>query len=47
MRLVYEIRNQISDWQQQQAEAEEAAAEAAANGKRLDAPVTGTQEKKK
>jgi hypothetical protein len=47
MRLVYEIRNQISDWQQQQSEAEEAAAEAAANGKRLDAPVTGTQEKKK
>jgi hypothetical protein len=40
MRLVFEIRNQISDWQQQQAEAEETAADVKANGKKLDSPVS-------
>jgi hypothetical protein len=50
MRLVFEIRNQISDWQQQQTEAEEAAADARANGKKLEAPKTAepkTQQEKK
>jgi len=52
MRLVYEIKNQINDWQQQQAEAEEATAQADANGKKLDAfgtaaPVSAPQEKTK
>ncbi len=46
MRLVYEIRNQINDWKQQQNEAEEAAADAKANGKKLDAPGTAEQEKR-
>jgi len=36
MRLVYEIKNQISDWKQQQADADEAAAEASANSHRVD-----------
>lgn len=54
MRLVYEIRTQINDWNQQRAEEEEAAAEAKANSSRLDqspkqnAPVkpeTKSQEK--
>ena len=40
MRLVYEIRNQINDWQQQQTDAEEAAVEASANSRKLNAPVT-------
>jgi hypothetical protein len=38
MRLVYEIRNQINDWKQQQTEAEEAAAETKANNRKLEAP---------
>ncbi|MDQ1471893.1 MAG: hypothetical protein QOJ99_3373 [Bryobacterales bacterium] len=38
MRLVYEIRNQINDWKQQQTEAEEAAAEAQVNSKKLETP---------
>jgi hypothetical protein len=53
MRLVYEIRNQINDWKQQQAEAEEAAAEASANSRKVDITPTGgtaparvTQERK-
>jgi hypothetical protein len=53
MRLVYEIRNQVNDWKQQQAEAEEAAAEASANSRKVDvtstgtvAPSTATQEKR-
>jgi hypothetical protein len=36
MRLVYEIRSQLSEWKQQQAEADEAAADAHANMRRLD-----------
>ena len=40
MRLVYEIRNQINDWQQQQTDAEEAAVEASANSRKLNAPAT-------
>jgi hypothetical protein len=43
MRLVYEIRNQINDWKQQQTEAEEAAAEAQANNKRLETPKPAEQ----
>lgn len=38
MRLVFEIRNQINDWKQQQAEADDAAADATANSKKLDTP---------
>lgn len=45
MRLVYEIRNQINDWQQQQADAEEAAVEASAHSRKLNAPVTETKPK--
>ena len=44
MRVVYEVRNQINDWKQQQVEAEEAAAETSANSHRLDVPAA--QEKK-
>jgi hypothetical protein len=40
MRLVYEIRNQINDWKLQQTEADEAAADARANGKKLESPKT-------
>jgi hypothetical protein len=40
MRLVYEIRSQLSDWKQQQAEADEAAADARANSKKIDQPVS-------
>jgi hypothetical protein len=43
MRLVYEIRNQINDWKQQQTEAEEAAAEAQANSKKLETPKPAVQ----
>ena len=41
MRVVYEIRNQISDWNQQQAADEEAAAEAKANSRKLPAAAVG------
>jgi hypothetical protein len=37
MRVVYEIRNQISDWNQQQAADDEAAAEARTNSRKLPA----------
>jgi hypothetical protein len=43
MRVVYEIRNQINDWKQQQTEAEEAAAEAQARSKKLETPKTAEQ----
>ena len=43
MRLVFEIRNQINDWKQQQAEAEEAAADAKANSKKLEMPKDAKQ----
>src|SRR5271165_3809244 len=36
MRLVYEIKSQLSEWKQQQAEAEDAAADARANSRRLE-----------
>ncbi|HZL57543.1 MAG TPA: zf-HC2 domain-containing protein [Bryobacteraceae bacterium] len=36
MRLVYEIKSQLNEWKQQQSEAEETAAEAHANSRRLD-----------
>jgi hypothetical protein len=40
MRLVYEIKTEINDWKQQQAEADEAAAEARANSRRLNPEKT-------
>jgi hypothetical protein len=36
MRLVYEIKSQLNDWKQQQAQADEAAADARANSRKLD-----------
>jgi Putative zinc-finger len=36
MRLVYEIKSQLNDWKQQQAEADEAAADVRANSRKLD-----------
>ena len=44
MRLVYEIRSQLNEWKQQQADADEAAADARANSRRLNKTVL--QEKK-
>ena len=44
MRLVYEIRSQLSEWKQQQAEEEEATAAARAKSHQIDQPV---QEKTK
>jgi hypothetical protein len=43
MRLVYEIRMQLSEWKQQQEAAEETAAEERANSRRID----NTQENRK
>jgi hypothetical protein len=40
MRLVYEIRSQINDWQQQQADDRDAAADAEAASRQLDQPAT-------
>ena len=37
MRVVYEIKTQLNDWKQQQAEADEAAADARANSRKLNA----------
>lgn len=39
MRLVYEVKLQIDEWQQQQKEEEEAAADAKAGSRRLDVPA--------
>lgn len=39
MRLVYEIRSQINDWEQQQAEDRDAAADADAANRRIDQPA--------
>lgn len=54
MRLVYEIRSQLNEWKQQQSQAEEAAAEARANSRRLpgsgepaNSPEPKQQEKKR
>ena len=44
MRLVYEIRSQLNEWKQQQADADEAAADARANSRRLNGKLP--QEKK-
>jgi hypothetical protein len=35
MRLVYEIKSQLNEWKEQQAEAEEAAADSRANSRKL------------
>jgi hypothetical protein len=45
MRLVYAVKSQIDDWAEQQKEADEAAADAQANARRLP-ESTPTQEKK-
>ena len=45
MRVVYEIRNQIDDWNERQAADEQAAAEANANSRKLPEPAE-SQEKK-
>src|SRR5579863_8795645 len=39
MRLVYEVKNQINDWAEQQRAEDEAAADAQANKRRLNQPV--------
>jgi hypothetical protein len=44
MRLVYEIKSQLSEWKQQQAEADEAAADARANSRKIEQPVTNKPE---
>ncbi len=41
MRLVYEVRNQIDDWNKQQAAAADAAADAKANSRQVNVPVGG------
>jgi hypothetical protein len=42
MRLVYEVKSQINDWSQQQQEADDAAADAGADSRKLNADqVTG------
>jgi hypothetical protein len=47
MRLVYEIRTQLSEWTQQQTEADEAAADARVNSRRLEPrSIEHKQEKK-
>jgi len=47
MRLVYEIKSQLSEWKQQQAEEDEAAADQKANSRRIDQPAKpATQENK-
>ena len=38
MRLVYEVRNQINDWAQQQRQEDEAASDAKADKRKLDSP---------
>jgi predicted anti-sigma-YlaC factor YlaD len=48
MRLVYEIRTQISDWNKQQAADEQSAADAAANNRKLpEQPASGSSNDKK
>jgi len=47
MRLVYEVKNQINDWTEQQREQDEAAADARANKKQLDLNQEPKQEDKK
>jgi hypothetical protein len=37
MRLVYEVKSQLTEWSQQQSEKEDAAADASANGRKLEA----------
>jgi hypothetical protein len=39
MRLVYEVRNQINDWTEQQRQEDEAAADARANKRQLNQPA--------
>jgi hypothetical protein len=47
MRLVYEIRTQLNDWKQQQADTEEAAADARANSRRLEPQTVEQKQEKK
>ncbi len=46
IRLVYEVKTQIDEWQQQQKEEEEAAAEAKANARRLEVPDSQAPDRK-
>lgn len=46
MRLVYEIRSQLSEWKQQQAEEDEAAADARARSRKIEQPVDNAQQEK-
>jgi hypothetical protein len=46
MRLVYEVKTQLSDWSQQQRQDEEAAADARANTRKLDSGPASEREKK-
>jgi hypothetical protein len=39
MRLVYEIRSQLNEWKQQQAEADDAAADAKAASRKIEQPA--------
>jgi hypothetical protein len=43
MRLVYEVKNQINDWTEQQRQADEAASDARANQRQLTAPAGSSQ----
>jgi hypothetical protein len=43
MRLVYEVRNQLSEWSEEQKEADEAAADSKANSRQLPSTTTDTQ----
>jgi hypothetical protein len=47
MRLVYEVKNQINDWTEQQRQADEAAADAKANKRQLQQPAEQGDEKRK
>jgi hypothetical protein len=47
MRLVYEIRTQLNEWKQQQSEADDAAADARANNRKLGAETVERKQEKK
>jgi hypothetical protein len=46
MRLIYEIKGQLREWKQQQSEADEAAADARANSRKLDSNAVGRNKEK-
>jgi hypothetical protein len=47
MRLVYEIRTQLNEWKQQQSEADDAAADARANSRKLGPETVEQKQEKK